>query len=227
MTRLMPLDFNIYSESATSGDVYFMGPHQKDRQFALTFHSNSFAQIPNPFLILHDGLTRQDRAIGTATNAWVKGHQKFFDEFIITAPPLAGAGSPLVQEPLVAVHKGTYWRPVTVMRYSVQVAAAAARNSSSGGESERQEFEWQECNSGEALGLPVGTLGWRLVALADDSETLAVCVRHSGSLTKFLRFAFKGKGRTAGHYGLTWEVMAILTGLTTWSRMLEIDRSMG
>ncbi|KAI1168858.1 hypothetical protein F5B18DRAFT_597017 [Nemania serpens] len=223
-TRLMPLDFNLYGGTAgpfTPSDLYFMGPHQIDRQFALTIHHNSFAQIPNPFITLHDGLTTQDPAIGTATNAWTKGQAKFEDKFIITAPPLSGSSLPPVQEPLEAVRKGTYWHPVVNLRYSVPVAPAAAAAGGSGGGSERQEFEWQDSASREVSALGGDSRGWRLVAVADDSETLAVCARNGGSLTKFLRFSFRGKGRAASHYGRTWEVMAVLTGLATWIRMLE------
>ncbi|KAI0967324.1 hypothetical protein F4678DRAFT_249151 [Xylaria arbuscula] len=222
--RLMPLDFNIYGGTAgplTPSDLYFMGPHQTDRQFALTIHQNSFAQIPRPFLILHDGLTAQDRAIGTATNAWIKGQDKFHDKFTITAPPLTSSGFlPPVQESLEVARRGTYWHPVITLRYSVQVAPTAA--SGSGGGNERQEFEWQESTCREVTSLGGDSRGWRLVAVAEESETLAVCARNGGSLTKYLRFSFRGKGRAADHFGPTWEVMAVLTGLTTWNRMLEL-----
>jgi hypothetical protein len=221
--RLMPLDFNVYSESAMLGDVYYMGPHQQDRQYALTNLINSVAEIPKPFLVLHDGLARRDPAIGASTNAWVKGTREFYDDYIVTAPPLAGRGLPPIEERLVVVTKGTYWRPVILLRYSVPVARPAA--TASGVAGERQEFEWQECSSREVMMLGGESRGWRLVALADESETLAVMAPNGGSLTKFLRFSFKGKGRMANHYGTTWEVMAVLTGLTTWHRRVEINHN--
>ncbi|KAI1350924.1 hypothetical protein F5Y01DRAFT_284730 [Xylaria sp. FL0043] len=221
--RLMPLDFNIYCGPEgpfTASDLYFMGPHQTERQFALTIHRNSLAQIPRPFLILHDGLAVQDQAIGTATNTWAKGQKKFWDKFIIT---LTGSNLlPSVQESLEVVRKGTYWHPIVNLRYSVQVAPTAA-----GGGTERQEFEWQESTSEEVTGLGGDSRGWRLVALADESETLAVCARNGGSLTKYLRFSFGGKGRAADHFGPAWEVMAVLTGLTTWHRDLELRNRHG
>ncbi|KAI1293907.1 hypothetical protein F5Y03DRAFT_387859 [Xylaria venustula] len=219
----MPLDFNIYGGTAgplTPSDLYFIGPHQTDRQFALTIHQNSFAQIPRPFLILHDGLTAQDQGIGTATNAWTKGQSKFDDKFIITV-----LGSHIllpVQESLEVSRRGTYWHPVITLRYSVPVAPTAAGGSC--GRNERQEFEWQESTSREVTSLGGDSRGWRLVAMADESETLAVCARNGGSLTKYLRFSFRGKGRAADYFGPTWEVMAVLTGLTTWNRMLELQR---
>ncbi|KAI0107266.1 hypothetical protein GGR51DRAFT_516841 [Nemania sp. FL0031] len=221
-TRLMPLDFNVYYGKASG--VYFMGPHQMARQFALEIHAHSLAKIPNPIIVLHDGLTGRDPAIGTATNAWVKGMKKFYDRYTITAPPLTGPISPPIKEPLVAIYKGTYWHPVICLRYSVPVTATAAAG---GNGNERQEFEWQECSSREVYSLGGDQRGWRLVAVANESETLAVCARNGGSLTKFLRFSFIGKGRAADYYGRTWEVMAVLTGLTTWNRMLEIQASMG
>lgn len=211
--RFIPLDFNVYTESAISTDFYYIGPHQKDRLFALTNYGNSFTPTPRPFLILHDGLTRRDPAIGTATNATAQGLPKCLDKFLITAPSFAGSSSPPVQEPLVVVNKGEKWRRVFALRYSVQVPVPAT-NSNSGG-TERQEFEWQEIGK--------GSRGWRLVALADESETLAVCIPTGGSLTKFLRFSFMGKGRTSDHYGVTWEVMAILTGFTTWNRRVDMN----
>ncbi|KAI1126432.1 hypothetical protein F5Y10DRAFT_244747 [Nemania abortiva] len=226
--RLMPLDFNVYGGTEgpfTPSDLHFMGPHQTDRQFALTIYSNSFAQVPNPFIILHDGLTTRDPAIGTVTNTWTKGQKEFYDRYIITAPPLAGSSSARVQEPLEVARKGTYWHPIINLRYSVQVAAAAAGGISGG--NERQEFEWQESSSREVYSLGGDTKGWRLVAVADESETLAVCARNGGSLTKYFRFSFIGKGRAANYYGRTWEVMAVLTGLATWNRRLEIERNMG
>ncbi|KAI1191743.1 hypothetical protein F5B17DRAFT_426367 [Nemania serpens] len=229
--RLMPLDFNIYGGTEgpfTPSDLYFMGPHQMDRQFALTIYHNSFARIPEPFITLHDGLTTRDPPIGTATNAWTKGggQAKFLDRFVVTAPPLAGGdGLPPVREPLEVVRKGTYWHPVINLRYSVPVAAPAAVGGGGGGGSgdERQEFEWQDSTSREVTGLGGDARGWRLVAVADESETLAVCARNGGSLTKYFLFSFRGKGRAAGYYGRTWEVTAVITGLATWIRMLELQ----
>ncbi|KAI1199063.1 hypothetical protein F5X97DRAFT_333003 [Nemania serpens] len=222
----MPLDFNLYGGTAgpfTPSVLYFMGPHQMDRQFALTIHHNSLARLPKPFIILHDGLTAQDPAIGTVTNAWTKGHTKFYDKFVITAPPLTGSGPPPIRETLQVVRKGTYWHPVINLRYAVQVAPPAA-GGDGGGVHERQEFEWQDSTSREVTGLGGDSRGWRLVAVGDESETLGVCARNGGSLTKFLRFSFRGKGRAASHYGRTWEVMAVLTGIATWIRMLELQR---
>lgn len=229
--RRLPLEFNVYSESATSGAVYYMGPHRKDRQFALTLHQYSMAEQPRPFLILHDGLSRLDPAIGTSTNAWVEGLADFYDAFALTVSPLitgarlpgAAAGrAPPVEEPLVAVIKGTRWHPVTLMRYSVLVKGTAAA-----GGCERQEFEWQESSANEVLSLGGKPLGWRLVAVANQSETLAVCALNGGSLTKFLKFSFRGRGRATESFGPTWEVMAVLTGLTTWQRRGEIMSRMG
>ncbi|GAW21432.1 hypothetical protein ANO14919_109510 [Xylariales sp. No.14919] len=223
LARLMPLDFNVYCGPAgplSRSDLYFMGPHRIDRQFALTIHQNSFAQIPRPFLILHDGLTAQDPAIGIVTNAW-NGRDKFCDKFIIDAPPRADSGLPPVQESLKAAYTGTFWHPIVNLRYSVRVAPTAAGGS--GGGDERQEFEWQESTSGEVSSLGGDSRGWRLVALADESETLAVCARNGGGLTRYLRFSFMGKGRAADHFGPTWEIMAVLTGLTTWNRLLELQ----
>jgi hypothetical protein len=220
MARLMPLDFNIYSESATCSDVYYMGPHQQDRQFALTYAHNSFSYpIPKTFLIIHDGLTKRDPAIGTSTNAWVKGCAEYYDDYIITAPSTSdvSSGSQPVKERLVAVHKGTYWHPVVTMRYSVPGVAAAAAVGGSGDGSGKQEFEWQESRCREVLSLGGESRGWRLIALADESEILAVMAPNGNSLTKFLRFSFIGRGRMTD-YGTTWEVMAVLTGLTTWNR---------
>ncbi|KAI1119471.1 hypothetical protein F5Y14DRAFT_4416 [Nemania sp. NC0429] len=228
-TRLMPLDFNVYGGTAgpfTPSTLYFMGPHQTDKQFALTIHHNSFAQIPRPFIILHDGLTAQDPPVGTATNVWTKGQKRFYDRFVIAAPALADdATLPPVREPLEMVRKGTYWHPIMNMRYSVQVAPAAVSGGGGGGGGggdERQEFEWQESGSREVSGLGGDSRGWRLVAVADESETLAVCACNGGSLTKFLRFSFRGRGRAAGHFGRTWEVMAVLTGLATWVRSNDL-----
>ncbi|KAI0206583.1 hypothetical protein F4808DRAFT_466603 [Astrocystis sublimbata] len=214
--RLMPLDFNIYCGEGpfSSSDLYYMGPHQAERQFALTLRRNTFAQCPKPFLILHDGVTVHDPAIGTSTNAWTKGQAKFHDKFTIA---LTGSSLfPSVQESLEAVHGGSYWHPVTNMQYSVQVAPTAA-----GGRNERQRFEWQENTSREALG--GDSRGWRLVSLADESKTLALCARNQGSLTKYFRFSFRGKGRAVNYFGPAWEVMAVLTALTIWQREIDLQ----
>ncbi|CAG9952634.1 unnamed protein product [Clonostachys rosea f. rosea IK726] len=218
--RLIPLDFNIYSASATSGDVYYMGPHQKDRQFALTIHPNSLAAAPKPSIILHDGLITRDPAIGTSRNAWVSGSDRRFDEFIVTVSPLGG--SQPAEERLVTVDEGTYWRPVIRLRYSLLVAQAMAA-AHGADDTPRQQFEWHQSSSREVQSLGGRDSGWRLVNLANVDETLAICVPNGHSLTKFLRFSFRGKGRTGSHFSPTWEVMAILTGLTTWERMKQLN----
>ncbi|CAH0050436.1 unnamed protein product [Clonostachys solani] len=209
--------------SATSGDVYYMGPHQKDRQFALTIHPNSLATTPNPSIILHDGLTTRNPAIGTSRNTWVSGSDRLFEEFIIAVSPLGG--SQPAEERLLTVDEGTYWHPVIRLRYSLPATQAMA-GAHSVDDIQRQEFEWQESSSREVQSLGGKDSGWRLVNLSNVNETLAICVPNGHSLTKFLRFSFRGKGRTGSHYSPTWEVMAILTGLTTWERMNQILRRM-
>lgn len=223
--RLMPLAFNVYSESATSGAVYYMGPHQKDRQYALTIEK-SLGGASQPFLILHDGLLKEDPAMGSVRNAWTKGATHLFDQYVISAPILDG--SQAVEERLFSVDKGTELHPVIMMRYSAPVTAAAAvpAGGDVGAGFEMREFEWQESSCREVTRLGGESRGWRLVAVADESETLAVCAPNGNSLTKFLRFSFLGKGKTTD-FGSTWEVMAVLTGLTTWNRKVEIMNSMG
>ncbi|VUC27753.1 unnamed protein product [Clonostachys rosea] len=218
--RLMPLDFNIYSASAISGGVYYLGPHQIDRQFALTIHGNSLAVAPKPSIILHDGLTTRDPAIGTSRNAWVSGRNRRFDEYIINVSPLGGSQS--AEERLVTVNEGTYWRHAIRLRYSLPDSQAAV-GAHGVDDNRRQEFEWQQSSSREVQSLGGKDSGWRLVNLADLNETLAICVPIGHSLTKFLRFSFRGKGRTGNHYSPTWEVMAVLTGLTTWDRKNQLN----
>ncbi|KAH8879242.1 hypothetical protein GQ53DRAFT_45046 [Thozetella sp. PMI_491] len=198
--RAMPLDFNVYSESATSSAVYYMGPHKVAPQFALTMRYNSLARDAKPFIIVHDGLTLRDRPLATSTNVSAGRH---WDKFVITVP-LLGAQS--TEYTLVAVDQGTYWRPKTSMRYSVEVAFHGG---------ERQEFQWQE------IGRPAD--GWKLVTVGEDSQSLAICLPHGSSLTKFLKVSFQGRGRTID-YGPTWEVMAVITALTTWCRLTEMMR---
>ncbi|KAH8901447.1 hypothetical protein GQ53DRAFT_740365 [Thozetella sp. PMI_491] len=209
--RLMPLDFNIYSESATSGEVYFIGPHQVDRQFALTFNDNSRYNKSKPIVTLHDGLTPREPAIASATNV-SPSHKEPWDEFAITST-ISGLQA---VELMTRIDKGsTFWHAFFNFRYAVETGA-------SGGT--RKEFEWQESGSAEVQRLGGEPQGWRLIELGSESETLAVWTQNSNSWTKHFRFAFRGRGRIA-EYGPRWEVMAILTAVTVWRRGIEINNA--
>lgn len=99
----------------------------------------------------------------------------------------------------------------------------------------RQEFEWYEAFTPvPGPGYEPQSEGWklaRLVSLSNGSkkrgEPLAVCVPNSRSRNKALRFEFVGKGKIAGKYGVSWELMAIMTGLAVCHRLAEISGSVG
>ncbi|KXJ88047.1 hypothetical protein Micbo1qcDRAFT_207796 [Microdochium bolleyi] len=243
--RFMPLDFNVYNGSSSSGsfknrekDLCFLGPHRKDRLFVITNRHNSLRIRPAPCVILHDGLQPQNPALGTVTNTHVEGDKKhhFWDRYSISVMSYGEDFSGLfVTETLKAVRKGVGMDARTVLRFAMDVDSAFAPDSDSmllhtdgSRVLERQKFEWREkFTDVTGEGLEPRSEGWRLVALSEPREVLATCTPNSRSRNKALRFEFCGEGRVAGLYGASWELMAIMSGLTICHRLGEIAGSVG
>ncbi|KAJ1323556.1 hypothetical protein MN608_10800 [Microdochium nivale] len=247
--RFMPLDFNIYSGGSSprtfgrsvDADQCFLGPHRKTQLFAITNKHNSLRARPSPCIVLHDGLRPQSPALGTVVNAHVedgKGHH-FWDRYSISVMAYGDDFSGLfVTETLRAVQTGTKHEPRTVLRFAMDIDSAFARDCESVNQHraskgsglllERQKFEWREVfTTGTDPGFEPRSEGWRLVARAKPDDILALCVPNGRSRNKVMRFEFCGQGRVAGRYGVSWELMAIMSGLTICHRLSEINGSIG
>ncbi|KAH7040024.1 uncharacterized protein B0I36DRAFT_309792 [Microdochium trichocladiopsis] len=253
----IPLDFNVYSESATDGTTYYIGPHRNAVVCAVVDKMYSIKEQPGPFLVVHAGLDKRSTPVlGSATSNFVSAARSQwsrepnfairFDDYIIRVMNRGGSpdhtglgteegqGQSVITERLLAVNRGSRHRPVMVMCFGMDMMMTMptqelgdAFAETNHHDSTRQEFEWHEAESAEILKLGGRPSGWRLVAAGDASQTLAVCTRISRSLTKFFRFAFVGRGVAMAHEDHAWEVMAVLTGMTVWHRRLEIDHSRG
>ncbi|KAH7014552.1 uncharacterized protein B0I36DRAFT_338886 [Microdochium trichocladiopsis] len=178
----------------------------------------------------------------------------FWDAYTISVMAYGEDVSGLfVTENLRALQVGTRLEPRTVLRFAMDATAAFApdcavlrrlqKKQSKSGDGAgvvpssstltlpRQEFEWYEAFTPvPGPGFEPQSEGWRLVARGrDDSrgEPLAMCVPNSRSRNKALHFEFVGEGKVAGKYGVSWELMAIMSGMVLCHRLVEIGGSSG
>ncbi len=218
-SRQFPAAFNLYGDNFSRS--YTLGEHQHMPLYAVRFRPSW--QSANPVMALHNG----PNPATAPPLATVELMATMSENLLITLPPpltYRGTGSTAVRLSLVMGWSHFY-------TFTMEVGTDA-------GNVRHEEYQWRH-SSGTAIAALGGARdGWKLIRMAtapppgtprnerqpppaftssDGREVVAMYADARMSMTKQLKFAFVGTGRT-GALGERWAVMAVTSALAIWDK---------
>ncbi|OAA56168.1 hypothetical protein SPI_07779 [Niveomyces insectorum RCEF 264] len=213
--RQFPPIFNLYGDRWSRN--YMLGEHQDSPLYAVRMQVSW--KMQNPVVALHNGPDPNRAPLLAAVH-----YLPLSDNMSVTLPPpLTYRGGPTA----VPLEIEVGWS--RLYRFTMEVGTDP--------QNVRQEhFEWRHSFGNAIAALGGARDGWKLVRLStqappggqpprpapgfmtsDGREVVAVYSGAQMSLTKQLKFAFVGTGRS-GALGERWAVMAVASALAIWEK---------